>query len=58
MSEKFDKRCAPAVQHLRQALAAVERAKRDEYAPHVSACMIAAIDHADRAKALLERAAP
>lgn len=56
--KKFDERVIPAIQQLRQALAAIERAKRNDYPPHVSACMTSASDHAAHAKVLIERASP
>jgi hypothetical protein len=57
MAQKFEDRVAPAISQLRQALAAVDRAKKNNYPPHVAACMAAALDHSNRATALLARAA-
>lgn len=58
MAEKFDKRVIPAINELRQAIAAIERAKAKDYPPHVYACMISAIRHAQTAAQHIERATP
>jgi len=56
MSEKFDKKVIPVIGQLRQAINAIERARKDDYPPHVAACMAAAKDHLNRAAALAARA--
>lgn len=57
MAKKFDEKVVPVVNQLRQAISAIDRARRDNYPPHVAACMAAAKDHINRAAALAARAA-
>lgn len=56
MAKKFDEKVIPVIHQLRQAINAMDRAKRDDYPPHVAACMAAAKDHINRAAALAARA--
>lgn len=58
MSEEFDAKVAPAKAALREALSALSRAQRDDCLPHTAACLKSALDHATRARTLVEKIKP
>lgn len=56
MAKKFDDKIIPVIGQLRQAIAAIDRARKNDYPPHVAACMASAQDHINRAAAMAARA--
>lgn len=57
-SLKLAFKVASAERELREALSAIQRAKKDASKPHQSACLTAAIQHAANAFELLQRVSP